>query len=763
MAGGGKVKLSEKNNHQPRGKLQMSRLHSPGLGLLVLLLSPLATSLAAHADLVPTTARVELPATSATSRLKPNTVVPNEVLVKFGNTLSVQSMAPTLHAMASEVKAINQTGLTLVKLTPGTETISSAMANLRTMPGVISVQPNFIYHSTALPNDPKIGQQWALKNTGQLISNENYSTDNPGTPGDDIDAEDAWQYQSDCSSVTVAVIDSGINYTQKDLVNSMWNGGTAYPHHGYDFVDNDNDPYPNRGDDSHATHVAGIIGAEGNNGTEGSGVCQKANIMSVRVLGTSGGTTASVIQGIDFAVDHGAKIINMSLSGSGGFDQAFSDAISYAQSKGVLVVVAAGNGDASGKGQDNDQIPVYPCNFTQDNLICVAALDQAFQLASFSNYGASNVDVGAPGTNILSTIAGPSQTSNFSGWTAKMGSGTGWFYGTTSTGIPLLVNPRNYGNDKYATNVDDRIWSSFVFGPDTQHVSLNYYMQGTMASGDYLNSGVVVGNNQDPFAGSGSRLQHATGTLSSPESAYPIDQCVNTTCSIGFQLSSSSTSPGDTGPLIAFLNLNTVANNTNAMGIESGTSMATPIVSGIAALLMSSEPDLSYQRIAQAIESSGTPEPSLSGVTTSGKAVNAMRALANLHIGVSGLTDQTATSGQPLSVTFTINGLGALHVSASSSNTQVLPNSGITGQSSCTQAGSCTLQIQPSSAGTSSIYVTVDDDYGQQAAGSLLLNVLTPPEPPSSGGGGGMNWIFLLIAGGILGSTRLLRMKRNHE
>lgn len=712
------------------------------------ILCALAINLPAHASLPVSATNIALPALSAASSFKPDTVVPNEVLVKFGSTLSAQDMTPTLNTMASSVKQINRSGLTLVKLTPGTETISSAMATLRAMPGVVSVQPNFLYHSTALPNDPEIGQQWALKNDGVTrILNATYATNNPGTAGDDIDAEGAWQYQSDCSSVTVAVVDTGINYTQQDLVNNMWNGGTNYPNHGYDFVDNDNDPYPTTGDELHATHVAGIIGAEGNNGIEGSGVCQKASIMSVRVLNAAGGSTATVVQGVYFAVDHGARIINMSLGGYGGFDQAFSDAISYAQSKGVLVVVAAGNGDSSGKGLDVDQSTnsFYPCNFTQDNLICAAALDQSFQLASFSNYGATSVDVGAPGTNILSTIAGPSTTTDFSGWSSNL-SPTGWTAGngTTTAGvtIPILFNPPNYGSSNYASTTDDHTWGAFSF-PGAQNVSLSYQLQGSVATGDNFYSGVITGS-QDPFGAGGNTLQSSTGTLSSPTSAYSIDQCANTTCSLGFRLVGNGNG-GSTGPLVGLFTLNTLAQNTNAMGIEGGTSMAAPMVSGIAALLMASAPGASYQQVAQAIKASGVPVTSLTNITTTGKAVNAMRALANLHLGISGLADQTGAAGQPLNVTFNIGGLSTLNLTTSSSNSMVLPNNAITGQSSCTQAGSCTLQLLPAMGGTSTVYVTVSDSYGQQATGSFLLTV-----PSSGGGGGSMNWMFLLLLAAIL-------------
>ncbi|OZB77205.1 MAG: hypothetical protein B7X29_08810, partial [Halothiobacillus sp. 13-55-115] len=340
-----------------------------------------------------------------------------------------------------------------------------------------------------------------------------------------------------------------------------------------------------------------------------------------------------------------------------------------------------------------------------------------------------------------------------SGWTASLGTSTGWGYGKTTSGIPILVNPVDYGNSNYAPSTDDRIWTDFTFAPGTQLVALNYYLQGRMASGDYLNSGVAVGGNTDPFAGSGTQLQHETDTLSSPAAAYPIDQCAGKTCSIGFQLTSKPTSTGNTGPLIAFFELNTVAANTREMGIENGTSMAAPVVSGIAALLMASDPAASDIDVARAIKNSGIPVPALTGVTTTGKAVNAMRALANLHLSVTGLADRTGTAGQPLSVTFSISGLNALAVSASSSNTSVLANTAITGQNSCTQTGGCTLQLLPAMGGTSTIYVTVSDTFGQQATGSFLLTV-----PSSSGGGGGgMNWSFLLVLAVILAAVQWRR------
>ncbi|OYV42140.1 MAG: hypothetical protein B7X12_10800, partial [Halothiobacillus sp. 20-53-49] len=392
-------------------------------------------------------------------------------------------------------------------------------------------------------------------------------------------------------------------------------------------------------------------------------------------------------------VDHGAKVINLSLGGGGTLDPAFSDAITYAQSKEVIVVVAAGNGDAAGNGVDNDQTPTYPCNFTQSNLICVAAVDQAFELASFSNYGATSVDVGAPGTNILSTVAGASQTTDFSNWNRTSTTSTGWGFGSvaltasdgTKINVPATANPTNYGTGTYAANTDDRTWANFTFSPAPQLASLSFLLTGAITSGDFFNTSVIA-NNQDPFSAGGINLQHldkVTGALTPPTSALPVDQCAAATCTIGFELRTDA-SGNDTGPLIALLTLDTVAQNTNAMGLLNGTSMATPIVSGITALLIASKPTATPDQIIQAIETSGTPAPTLTGKTTSGRVVSAMNALAKINLGIAPIANINLTAGVSQSVPVPISGLDALSLNATSSNTAVLPNTGITGQTTCT-------------------------------------------------------------------------------
>lgn len=345
------------------------------------------------------------PAPRTLPRTAASQYVPGEVLVKFRPAAGAQGRMASAAARGHAVLAnLDLPGWAQVRVGVG-QTVETALSSYRDDPDVEFVQPNYIYRAAVAPNDSQYGQIWAFKNAGQTVTTGTYSP-NAGTAGNDMNIEPAWGHITDCSGVVVAVLDSGADYTHEDLAANMWNGGSGFPHHGHDFVDNDDDPMDPNG---HGTHVAGIIGAVGNNGTGTTGVCQRASVMAVRVLDTTGqATTATAIQGMRFAVTHGAGVINMSFVGGGSFDPLFSDAITSAQDSDVVVVAAAGNepGDIDGASGAR-----YPCSFIQPNLVCVAALDQNYALASFSNWGAASVDVGAPGTNILSTWAG-AQLSN---------------------------------------------------------------------------------------------------------------------------------------------------------------------------------------------------------------------------------------------------------------------------------------------------------------------------------------------------------------
>jgi thermitase len=558
--------------------------------------------------------------------------VQGEVLVQFHSDTDPQTRSSFLSAFSTAgARQLPMKNLMLVKLRAG-QSVQQAVRDMASDPRIEYAQPNYLYYAQATaPNDTSYGELWALKNIGQTVTGATYATNNPGTAGDDIDAEDAWDHITDCSSVIVAVVDTGINYTQEDLASNMWDGsGAGYPHHGYDYVDNDNDPMPVGGAEEHGTHVAGIIAAEGDNGKGITGVCWKAQIMSVRALDDTGaGTSASISSSINFASNHGAAVINMSLGG-GSQDPLISNAITTARNKDVVVVVAAGNGGSDGIGDDNDSgSPTYPCNDTQANLICVAALDQSFSRATFSNYGATSVDVGAPGTNILSTFPGPVFTDDFTGWTMN----GGWARASCLFGsgtYDTLVNPSNgCTGGSYADNANDDAYKNFDLSAYSA-ATVSFFAGYDLGAGDTV-SVKYSGSGGDPFP-SGTTLTSYSGTTSGVAylESYNLPGCLTAACTLGFNLTSDG-SGTSTGPYFLLFSISTIENNSATYEIENGTSMSTPIVSGIAAMLRAYNPDFTYADTISAIENGGVAASALSGITTSGNAVNAMGSLAYIN------------------------------------------------------------------------------------------------------------------------------------
>ena len=214
------------------------------------------------------------------------------------------------------------------------------------------------------------------------------------------------------ANVLVGVIDTGVDYNHPDLAANIWtnpgeiagNGidddGNGYIDdvHGYDFVNNDGDPMDDNG---HGTHFSGTIGGVGNNGIGVAGVNWNVKIMALKFLDSGGsGSTANAVAGVQYATMMGVDVTSNSWGG-GGFSQALYDAIDAAGAANIAFVAAAGN-----NGANNDTSPAYPAAYDLPNIISVAATDDNDELASFSNYGAASVDLGAPGVDILSTLPG---------------------------------------------------------------------------------------------------------------------------------------------------------------------------------------------------------------------------------------------------------------------------------------------------------------------------------------------------------------------
>ena len=285
-------------------------------------------------------------------------------------------------------------------------------AALERDPRVRYAEPNVRFHAFAQPDDPSFTELWALENTGQAVNGL------AGTPDADIDAPEAWSVSTGSAGVTVGVIDTGVDYTHPDLAANIWvnpgencpgcrtdgvdNDGNGYVDdwHGWDFKNDDNDPFDDHG---HGTHVAGTIGALGDNGTGVAGVNWTVKIMPLKFLGADGsGDAADAVRAVNYATAMGAKVTNNSWGGDG-YSQALADAIAQADGHGSLFVAAAGNSFSN-----TDTSPNYPSGYDLPNVVAVAATDQRDARAWFSNYGRRTVDLGAPGTNILSTEPGAS-------------------------------------------------------------------------------------------------------------------------------------------------------------------------------------------------------------------------------------------------------------------------------------------------------------------------------------------------------------------
>ena len=276
-----------------------------------------------------------------------------------------------------------------------------------TAQGIVSLEPDFALTRSLMPNDPSLSQLWGLHNTGQ----------SGGVADADIDAPEAWNVTTGSRSVVIGVIDSGIDVSHPDLADNIWRNPGEIPGNGidddgngfiddvsgWDFVSNDNVAQDG---DGHGTHVAGTIGALGNDGRGITGVNWQVSLLPLKFLSDTGsGSTAAAIAAINYATalrNRGVNIVATNNSwGGGGFSSALQDAIRRHGEAGILFVAAAGN-----ESSNNDTVAAYPANYALPNVISVAALDRSDQLASFSNYGATKVHIGAPGVAIYSTTPG---------------------------------------------------------------------------------------------------------------------------------------------------------------------------------------------------------------------------------------------------------------------------------------------------------------------------------------------------------------------
>jgi len=334
--------------------------------------------------------------------------VPGEYVVRLKpNMISLDAKA-LAQALGAFVKATIPSQNIVVVRRPVFETTYSAVKTLGQNTLVDLAEPNYIYKTNLVSNDPMMGRLWGLKNSGQKDSSGKV-----GVAGIDVGAEQAWDIETGSDKMLVAVIDTGVDFNHPDLVANLWtneaelsgkpdvdddNNGVVDDIHGYNAITGKGNAQDDHG---HGSHCAGTIGAKGNDGKGVVGVAWNVKIMAVKFLSASGsGTLEDAIKAIDYATKMGAKVMSNSWGG-GGFSQTLMDSIKRANEAGAIFIAAAGN-----DGKNNDSSPSYPANYELPNVISVAAIDNQGAKASFSNYGKHTVHIGAPGVNIYSTTVG---------------------------------------------------------------------------------------------------------------------------------------------------------------------------------------------------------------------------------------------------------------------------------------------------------------------------------------------------------------------
>lgn len=548
--------------------------------------------------------------------------IPGEVLIIPDTTF--QASAVQVRGMSLLKTHKGRLSFSKVKVKPE-QTVEQAVQALNNTPGILYAEPNYIYHAAAVvPDDPAFTNYWGLNNTGQAVNAT------AGTNGVDIGAVAAWNNLTDCSPIVVAVIDSGVDYNHPDLSSVIWNNtdeidgngidddgnGFVDDVRGWDFVQNDNEPMDFN---EHGTHVAGTIGAAGNNGVGGVGVCWKSTIMPIRVLDSVGsGTAGNIALAVDYAVANGARIINMSFSGIG-FSTPLLNAIAAANSAGVLVIAAAGN-----DGTDNGTTPNYPASYNQSNIISVAATDQNDALATTSNYGVTSVDMAAPGVNIYSTVPPARTMVTGCSWNFDDGTTQGWSV-TDTVGVTTedANSPSNSITDSplatnYANNMQYEAWAPACNLTGKEGAVLEMVFNLDTVSPDGFYPAVFNGTTKKTLTG---YTGNSGGWVSD---SFDMTAWDNTsTARVGWILQTDASVVADG---VHVDDVTVTIPGTTHVGSEytflNGTSRAAAHVSGVAALLWAAQPNLTVSEIRTLVINSGDPVSGLVSFVASGKRLN---------------------------------------------------------------------------------------------------------------------------------------------
>lgn len=400
-----------------------------------------------------------------------------EILIRFKHDTSfLQRQAFSAKMGITQIRSYDRFRINLWQLPQSTDnsSLEQLLTKLRRDPAVEWAEPNYRRYPQELPDDTMFGSQWHLENTGQ----------SGGTPGADIQAVEAWEITTGNSNVVVAILDSGVDYNHPDLQDNMWknlgedwtpegtlghNGidddGNGYidDYYGIDAGNNSGDPMDGMG---HGTHVAGIVGAVGNNGVGISGINWQVQLMALQFLSPDG-SVADEIECISYILDQKEKgvpvrVVNASFGGTD-YSRFEKEAIESLMSAGIMMAAAVGNDGAGPDAWSRN----YPAEYGLKNIISVAATDNQDKLAYFSNYGFHTSHIGAPGLEILSTYLSQSYDSL---------SGTSMAAPQVTGALALLNAQRNpdidEARERILRGVDE---NAYLYGQVFSNGRLNIY------------------------------------------------------------------------------------------------------------------------------------------------------------------------------------------------------------------------------------------------------------------------------------------------
>ncbi|WP_418609664.1 S8 family serine peptidase [Pseudoalteromonas sp. US3C1013] len=393
--------------------------------------------------LLPCLAAAKLPDVSSTTQKV--TASSDSIIVKYKKNASPEMRKQARSLVKAKISDLNSDEVDdnftslfsgrLAKFKISGMSAKEAIERLKSHQAIEYVEPDYRVSIAATPNDPRFEDLWGLNNEGQT----------GGTADADIDAPEAWSISTGSRDVVVGVIDTGVDYSHPDLAANVWvnsgeiagdgidNDGNGYVDdvHGINAITDAGDPMD---DEGHGTHVSGTIGASGNNGVGIVGVNHDVSIAGCKFLAADGtGSTSGAIKCIDYMVGLKNSGVNLRVLnnswGGGGYSQALADAITASEEADILFVAAAGN-DAV----DNDVNPHYPSNYENDNVLSIASTDSRDNMSGFSQWGLTSVDMGAPGSAILSTIPG-------GGYASYSGTSMATPHVAGAAALVLSVNP----------------------------------------------------------------------------------------------------------------------------------------------------------------------------------------------------------------------------------------------------------------------------------------------------------------------------------